>query len=109
MLTNGYFNEMGIDLFETLSMPPVGNVESLADALSKLDPKICTRGNIGLDLLINETPERIEQECFTALKASEGRKHILAASDYLFYNIPEENVRAMCDSIKKYEAMKKQA
>ena len=68
MLTNGYFNEMGIDLFETLSMPPVGNVESLADALSKLDPKICTRGNIGLDLLINETPERIEQECFTALK-----------------------------------------
>lgn len=106
MLTKGYYNEMGIDLFETLSMKPVGNVQSLADALDKLDPAICTRGNIGLDLMVNEPPEKIQEACFQALKDSEGRKHILAASDYLFYNTPEENVRAMCESVKLYQGDK---
>ena len=96
MLTNGYFNQMGIDLFETLSMAPVGNVKSLADALTKLDDTMCTRGNIGLDILLQGTPEQVEEACYTALKEAEGRKHILAASDYLFYDIPEENVKAMC-------------
>ena len=32
MLSLGYYNQMGIDLFETLSEPPVGNVKSLEDA-----------------------------------------------------------------------------
>ena len=102
MLSMGYYNQWGVDCFETLSMPPVGNVKSLADALSKLDESICVRGNIGLDSLLSCTPGEIEELCFKALEDSEGRKHILAASDYLFYNIPEENVRAMCDSVKKY-------
>lgn len=100
MLTMGYFNQMGIDLFETLSMPPVGNVESLADALAKLDPAICTRGNIGLDVLLTQDAASVKEHCYKALRESEGRKHILAASDYLFYDIPAENVAAMCDSIK---------
>lgn len=102
MLSLGYYNKFGIDCFETLSMPPVGNVKSLSDALSKLDESICIRGNIGLDSLLTCTPEQIEELCFTALRESEGRKHILAASDYLLYGIPEENVNAMCNSVKKY-------
>jgi uroporphyrinogen-III decarboxylase len=106
MLSNGYFNQMGIDLFETLSMAPVGNVKSLADALTKLDEKICVRGNIGLDVLLNATPQEIEEHCFTALREAEGRKLILAASDYMFYQISAENVKALCESIKKYNTKK---
>ena len=60
-LTNGYFNQMGIDLFETLSPPPVGNVKSIEDAFSKIDNKICTRGNVGIDVLINGTPDEVRQ------------------------------------------------
>lgn len=102
MLSMGYYNQFGIDCFETLSMPPVGNVKSLADALSKLDPSICVRGNIGLDRLLNCTAEEVEELCFTALREAEGRKFILAASDYLFYDTPEDNVAALCGSIQKY-------
>lgn len=99
-LTKGYYNKMGIDLFETLSLPPVGNIASLEDALSKLDTNICTRGNIGLDVLLNSKPEEIKEEVYKIIKASEGRKHIVAASDYLFYQTPEENVYAMCEAVK---------
>jgi len=100
MLTKGYYNRMGIDLFETLSAPPVGNIKSLTDALSKLDERICTRGNIGLDVLLNGTQEQVEESCYAILEQTRGRKHILAASDYLFYDIPKENVAAMCKSIQ---------
>lgn len=102
MLTMGYYNQFGIDCFETLSMPPVGNVRSLADALTKLDETICVRGNIGLDALLNCTAEQVEELCFTVLREAEGRKFILAASDYLFYETPEENVVALRGSVKKY-------
>lgn len=99
-LTKGYFNEMGIDLFETLSMPPVGNVISLQDALSKIDDRICTRGNIGLDILLTAIPEEIKEQVYNIVEASKGRKHIVAASDYLFYQTPEENVHAICEAMK---------
>lgn len=97
-LTMGFYNRMGIDLFETLSAPPVGNIKSLKDALDKLDPKICTRGNVGLDILLNQSPQEVREEVYRILEASEGRKHIVAASDYLFYQVPEKNVQAMCQA-----------
>ena len=104
MLTAGYYNEMGIDLFETLSGPPVGNIKSIEDAFNKLSPEICTRGNVGLDLLLSATPDVIKNECFAILETAKkmGRKHILAASDYLFYNVPAENVHAMCEAVKEF-------
>lgn len=104
MLSKGYYNEMGIDLFETLSEAPVGNVKSIEDAFSKLSPDICTRGNIGLDALLYETPEQIYERSRKILMTAKqmGRKHILAASDYLFYDCKTENVHAMCEAVKDF-------
>ena len=104
MLSMGYYNEMGIDLFETLSEAPVGNVKSLEDAFSKLAPDICTRGNIGLDALLYETPEQIYERSLKILETAKrmGRKHILAASDYLFYDCKTENVEAMCAAVRDF-------
>jgi len=104
MLTMGYYNQMGIDLFETLSEAPVGNVKSIEDAFSKLSPDICTRGNIGLDALLQEEPEQIYERSWHILEMARkmGRKHILAASDYLFYGTKVENVQAMCQAVKDF-------
>ncbi|MBR4748504.1 MAG: hypothetical protein IK083_02895 [Abditibacteriota bacterium] len=101
-LTMGFYNEMGMDLFETLSPRPVGNVESLADALTKIDPRICTRGNLGLDVMLTKGPAEVREKTIEIIEASRGRKHIVAASDYLFYDIPEENLRAMVDTVNEY-------
>jgi len=87
-----------------LSEAPVGNVSNIEDAFSKLDPSICTRGNIGLDRLLYETPEQIKAHSFRILEVAQkmGRKHILAASDYMFYDIPIENVHAMCEAVREF-------
>lgn len=104
MLTMGYYNQMGIDLFETLSEAPVGNVKSIEDAFSKLSPEICTRGNIGLDKLLQCNPQEIKEISFKILEAAHkmNRKHILAASDYMFYDTPAENVHAMCEAVREF-------
>lgn len=104
MLTMGYYNQMGIDLFETLSQPPVGNVKSIEDAFSKLDPNMCTRGNLGLDSLMQDTPEQIYEKSMHILETAKkmGRKHILAASDYMFYNTKTENVHAMARAVRDF-------
>lgn len=102
MLTRGYYNQMGIDLFETLSPAPEGNILSLADALSKIDPSICTRGNVSMSLLLNGTPAEVRDSVFEIMDAAKGRKHIVAASDYLMYDVPEENVIALCNAVEEY-------
>lgn len=109
MLTMGYYNQMGIDLFETLSMPPVGNVKSIEDAFSKLDERICTRGNIGLDRLMQDSPEQIRELSLHILETAKrmGRKHILAASDYMFYETSVDNVHAMCAAVREFNEKNK--
>jgi len=102
-LSKGYYNRMGIDLFETLSPPPVGNVTDLAKARKILDPKMCTRGNIGLDVLLTGTAEQVEKETLRVLEATKGTKHMVAASDYLFYDIPLDNVKAAVQTVRKYK------
>lgn len=99
-LTMGFYNQMGLDLFETLSPPPVGNVEDFAKARQILDKNMCTRGNIGLDLLLNGTPEQIAMATHSIVEKSRGYKHFVAASDYLFYDIPLENVKAVVDTVQ---------
>ena len=94
---------MGIDLFETLSPPPVGNISDLAHAREILDPQICTRGNIGLDLLLNGTVEEIEAATIKIIEATEHHKHMVAASDYLFYDIGLDNVKTVVRTVKNYQ------
>jgi hypothetical protein len=103
-LTLGYYNRLGIDLFETLSMPPVGNVKSIEDAFSKLDPGMCTRGNIGIDALMHESPDEIKRQVNHIMEAAltMKRKHMMAASDYLVADCKEENVRALCDAVRDF-------
>jgi uroporphyrinogen-III decarboxylase len=101
-LTQGYYSQMGIDLFETLSPPPVGNVEDLAEARRILPEEMCTRGNVGLDILLNGTVEDVEKATLDVLEATKGYKHMVAASDYLFYDIPLENARAVVRTVENY-------
>ncbi|MEN6383842.1 MAG: uroporphyrinogen decarboxylase family protein [Phycisphaerales bacterium] len=101
-LSRGFYNRMGIDLFETLSPPPVGNVDDLRKARQILSPGICTRGNIGLDILLNGTLEQIEEQTLKILDATNGYKHMIAASDYLFYDIPLENVKTVVSTVDSF-------
>ncbi len=101
-LDMGLYNEMGIDLFETLSPPPVGNVKDLRKAREVLPPDICTRGNIGLDVLLQGSVDDVRAATIAVLEATRGYKNMVAASDYLFYDIPVENVTTIVKTVREW-------
>ena len=79
-------------------------MKNIEDAFSKLDPNMCTRGNLGLDALMQDTPEEIYEKSMHILETAKrmGRKHILAASDYMFYNTKVENIHAMAKAVRDF-------
>jgi len=99
-LSKGYYGQMGIDLFETLSPPPVGNVTSLAEARQHLPESVCTRGNIGLDVLLRGNTDEIRATTQAIIDATRGTRHMVAASDYLFYDISFESVKTVVDTVR---------
>ena len=76
------------------------------EELVELAIRYRSRGNIGLDALLNETPGQIYERSWKILDAAKrmGRKHILAASDYMFYGTKTENVHAMCRAVSDFNA-----
>ena len=64
-----------------------------------MNDNVCTRGNIGLDILLNGSLEEIEKATIDVLEATRGSKHMVAASDYLFYDIPLENVKQVVKTV----------
>ena len=66
----------------------------------RLPDEMCTRGNIGLDVLLTGTPDDARAAAEAVLVATRGHKHMVAASDYLFYDIPLENVRAVVETVQ---------
>lgn len=80
----------------------MGNVRDLTVARKILDPKMCTRGNIGLDVLLYGSTQDVENATVKILDATKGSKHIVAASDYLLYDIPLENVKTLVKTVREF-------
>ncbi len=102
-LSRGCYSELGIDLFETLSPPPVGNADLRKARQEILPGEMCTRGNIGLDVLLNGSQEEVEKATLEVLEVTKGYKHMTAASDYLFYDIPLENAKKVVETVENYK------
>ncbi len=87
-LEMGFYNEFKPDIFETLSVPPVGNLPSLSWARQQLDPAIITKGNIPLDILLNGPEEQIRKAVYRVKEETRGYRHIVGLSDDVFHKTP---------------------
>ena len=106
-IESGFFNEIGMDLVETLAPPPSGTVDDLRKARSSIDRSIVTKGNIDLGLLLEGNPEACAAATREVLDATAGYPHIVGAADAILYGTPEENVRAVeavCRQARKVRA-----
>jgi uroporphyrinogen-III decarboxylase len=97
LLEKGTYNRVKLDMFETLAPPPMGELDDLRWARQKLDPCICTRGNLDLEFLKTGTPKAIEAKSRDILRETEGYRHIVSGADEILAGTPVENVRAMVE------------
>jgi len=56
----------------------------------------------GLDILLMGSRRDVENATIKVMEATAGTKHIVAASDYLLYDIPLENVNTVVKTAREY-------
>ena len=101
LVERGFYNQCLPEVFETLSEPPVGNLPSLAWARQQLDPRIATKGNIPLGVLLNGTEEQVREEVRRVREQTRGTRHIVGLSDDVLANTPLANARALVDEARR--------
>ena len=95
--------ECGIDVLQTLTPPPVGDVD-LAEVKRRIGDRVCLMGYVDLLYVIQMgTPELIDRTVKQAIEtAAPGGGFILGTSDSIRDGTPFENVQAYFDAARKY-------
>jgi uroporphyrinogen-III decarboxylase len=98
-LEKGYLDEIVPDIYEGLAFKPSGDLEG--KHIRGLPESIVLKGNIGLDALLNGTPEAIRAEVKALLDEINERPLLLSGACDLLYGTPLENV-AVLGEYEKY-------
>jgi len=93
----------GIDIIETLTPPPVGDID-LAEVKRRIGKQVCLKGYIDLLYVIKMgTPDLIKNKVKEAIEiAAPGSGFILGTSDSIRDGTPLKNVRAYFNAARKY-------
>lgn len=99
------YSGMGIDMYESLTPPPYGDTV-LEEALKVIAKPTALSGGIDqIDFLKKATPDQIRGRVREMLEAVKPRgAFVLAASDYILENTPEENLFALAEAGRAYGA-----
>ena len=93
----------GVDVFETLTPPPVGDVD-LAELKRRIGDRVCLKGYGDLLWVIKHgTPEDVESMVREAMEvAAPGGGFIMGTSDSIREGTPRENVVAYFTAAREY-------
>jgi hypothetical protein len=95
--------EAGVDVFETLTPPPVGDVD-LAEVKRRIGDRVCLKGYGDLLYVIKMgAPQDVEDMVKRAMEiAAPGGGFIFGTSDSIREGTPRENVRVYFEAARKY-------
>ncbi|MHB0999855.1 MAG: uroporphyrinogen decarboxylase family protein [Armatimonadota bacterium] len=100
LIMNGFYNELGADVIETIA-PPASGDNNLAESRRYIDSSICTKGNLDLGLLRDGTPKQIEEAVRTMVDAVRGYPHIFSTADAVLPGTPPENFIAFIKTARE--------
>ena len=99
--------EVGIDVVETLSPKPLGDVD-LASAKRRVGDRLCLKGHIDqINLILFGTPKQLREGVREVIEVgSPGGGFILGTSDSIRPETPPENTQAYFDAAHEFAGMK---
>ena len=101
LILSGRFNRFEADVIETLSPPPEGDNEDLAESRRHLDESICSKGNLSLILLRDGTVEEVVEATRQMMRDVRGYAHIYSTADAVLEGTPPENLAAFVRAIRQ--------
>jgi len=95
------YEEMAVDILESLSHPPLGDVTELALRRAQLGSKTVTRGGVNVNLFYENDIHQIRQRTRTVLEQTQGHRHMIGDTNDSFPPYPRENIMALVDEVDK--------
>ena len=89
-IKDGVFNTLGADVIETIAPPPEGD-NDLAESRRHIDRRICTKGNLNLQLLRDGSPAEIVKQVGKIVSDVQGYPHIISTADAVLQGTRPEN------------------
>ena len=97
----GVYEAMNVDVLESLSPPPLGDLLDLKAGRAKIGRKITTRGAVGVDQFYSTDIGAIRNRVRYVLESTRGYRHMIGDTNDSFPPYPRENIMATVDEVRK--------
>ncbi len=94
------YQRMEVDILESLSSPPTGDIDNLAETRADIGADIVTRGGINCELFYEETSDSVIKQARYVIESVDGYKHILGDTNAPYPPYPWENIQAVIDVVR---------
>ncbi len=94
------YQQMGIDILESLSAPPSGDIDDLSKTRADIGNEIVTRGGINCELFYEDDTTALRQQAEHVLDSVKGYKHILGDTNPCTPPYPWKSFQAVIDVVR---------
>jgi len=94
------YREMKVDVLESLSTPPIGDIADLGAARARLGPGLVTRGAVNVDYFYSGDLEALRGQTRKVLAATRGYRHMVGDTNDSFPPYPRENLLALVEEVR---------
>ncbi len=101
LIDMGVYEPMAVDVLESLSHPPLGDVTDLNAARKKLGNKIVTRGGVNVGLFYETDLTKVRERTREVLKEVRGFRHMIGDTNHPFPPYRRDNILAMAEEVRK--------
>jgi len=95
------YGRMGVDIVESLSAPPSGDVDDLAETRRTIGPDITTRGAINCELMYSDDLAAVRERTAQVLEATRGFRHMVGDTNSSYPAYPWANIKAVIDVVRE--------
>lgn len=101
LIEMGVYDEMNVDVLESLTPPPTGDLVDLKAGRARLSDEIVTRGAVGVDQFYSDDVAGLRQRVRDVLDATRGHRHMIGDTNDSFPPYPRDNILAVVDEVRK--------
>ncbi len=95
---SGTYDRMGVDVVESLSTPPTGDIDNVAETRRDIGGRIVTRGGINVELFYREDTSDLRDQVAYVLDSVAGYKHIIGDTNPPHPPYPWRSIEALVDA-----------